>query len=103
MYSTHAAHDIMAAQTSDMNIQLLGTAHRALSAYIHMGAPVQIPKQDRYRIKFDIKRKEEYATALDAALEVVALNDTPEKDHEAFTLTCVQVARKLFLCPRSTP
>jgi hypothetical protein len=103
MYSTHAAHDIMSAQTSDLNVQLLGTDHRALSVYIQMGAPVTIPKQDHDKIKFDVKRKEEYATALDEALEVAELNDTPEKNHETFISICIRVARKLFLCPRSTP
>jgi hypothetical protein len=103
MYSTHAAHDIMAAQTSDLNVQLLGTDHRALSAYIQMGAPVIIPKQDRDKIKFDVKRKEEYATALDEALEATELDGTPEENHETFISICIRVARKLFLCPRSTP
>ena len=103
MYSTHAAHDIMAAQTSDLNVQLLGTDHRALSAYIQMGAPVIIPKQDRDKIKFDVKRKEEYATALDEALEATELDGTPEENHETFISVCIRVARKLFLCPRSTP
>ena len=79
MYWTHVAHDIMAAQTSDFNVQLLGTDHRALSAYIQMGAPVIIPKQDRDKIKFDVKRKEEYATALDEALEATVLDGTPEE------------------------
>jgi hypothetical protein len=103
MYSTHAAHDIMAAQTSVLNVQLLGTDHRALSAYIQMGAPVIIPKQDRDKIKFDVKRKGEYATALDEALEAPELNGTPEENHETLSSICTRVAWKLFLCPRSTP
>ena len=40
---------------------------------------------------------------LDKELEVVPLYDTPEEDHEAFSDTCIRVARKLFGCPRSTP
>jgi hypothetical protein len=102
LFSSHAAHDIIASRTSDINVQLMGADHKSLSSYINVDAPVDIPRENRDKCTFDIKRKAEFATNLDDALANIPDQPSAETFHEAFSNTCIQVGKAMFQSPRTT-